>query len=77
SLKLAQLKREQQDYKDRVQYLKEEISKFDQDEDISEIEEELDQTKRKVLGYFQQAIESIDKEKQSVLFERNPIERQM
>ncbi|MED3648822.1 hypothetical protein P4475_18815 [Halalkalibacterium halodurans] len=77
SLKLAELKAEQKNFKDQLKHFEEEMDKLNQTEELEELEEQLEQAKRSLLGFFIGKIEKIEKEIRGLTFEMNPIKEQL
>ncbi|WP_040302658.1 hypothetical protein [Aneurinibacillus aneurinilyticus] len=77
SLKLAELKVEQKNFQDQMKHIKEEMKKLNQTEERQELEDQLEEAKRTLLGFFMRKMEEVKKEIQGVSFELNPIKDQL
>ncbi|MFN7252461.1 MAG: hypothetical protein ACK4M9_17030 [Anaerobacillus sp.] len=77
SYKLADKKRDMKEQENRLTHIDTEISLFDQGEDLVNFQEDLEATKRVLLGFFLKEIEKFEKEIQDLNFELYPINVQI
>ncbi|MFY0517935.1 hypothetical protein ACOMCU_08880 [Lysinibacillus sp. UGB7] len=77
SLKLAELKATLKNNKEKLQYLENELRQFEQSEEIIDFEEQLNETKRMLLGSYREEMEQISKEMQRIVYETNPLMEQL
>ncbi|PAC37204.1 coiled-coil domain-containing protein [Caldifermentibacillus hisashii] len=77
SLKLAKLKLELKNYQDELTMIEKEIEKLDQTEELEDLEIQLEEAKRSLLGYFVETMDEIKKEISQVQYELNPIQEQI
>ncbi|ADU29358.1 hypothetical protein [Evansella cellulosilytica] len=73
SYKFAELQQEKKEKEELLQHINSEIGKLDETEDLVEIEDEMEQKNRALLGFFHKQMEGLEKEKQGLIYERNPI----
>ncbi|PAQ15381.1 hypothetical protein CD798_06220 [Bacillaceae bacterium SAOS 7] len=77
SLQLAQLKKEQKDFQDQLKVIEVELEKLHETEELGEIENQLEEAQRKLLGFFLTELAQLEKEIQGVSYELNPITEQL
>jgi hypothetical protein len=73
SLKLAELKLFRKEQVDLLRLSEDELSKFEQKEEVADYEDHLEKAKQALLGWFVSQLEGLEKEKQAITFQLNPI----
>lgn len=73
SLKLADLNVQRKEQEDRLSHAKQELLSFERSEEVENFEEQLEESKRGLLGWYIQEIEKLEKEEQGLQYQLNPI----
>ena len=73
SLKFAELKLERKEQEAYLFQIQEELEKYSQTDEVQDYEQQLDTAKRSLLGWFLKQKEQLEKDKQAVHFQLNPI----
>lgn len=77
SLKLAALKLDRKEQADALHQIEEEIAKYEQTLEVQEYEDQLIEAKQALLGWYLSQIERIEKDKQSQIYQLNPLLNQL
>jgi hypothetical protein len=73
SLKLAELKRDRNEQEDSLKQIDKELEKFEQTEEVEDYNDQLEETKQALLGCLLGKMEVLEKDKQGLEFQLNPI----
>lgn len=73
SLKMAELKLERKDQEATLKQIAEELLPYDQTEGIQDYQYQLEETKRALLGWYMTQMDGLEKERQALHYELNPI----
>lgn len=77
SLKLADFKHKQKEEEERLTRIEEEMAKLDQSDELFDYENELEEVKRELLGYFIEQIDHAEKRERELNYELNPIQQRL
>ncbi|WP_141604550.1 hypothetical protein [Terrilactibacillus laevilacticus] len=77
SLKLAKMKQEKKEQEDALRHIERELAKYDQTEDMDELKDQLEQEKCALLGWYLEEIEKLKKDRQELIYQLNPIKKQI
>jgi chromosome segregation ATPase len=77
SLKFAKHKLELKEEQDKLTLAKEKLADLEKDEELVDLQEALEKAKQSLLGSYLEEIEKIEKEKQGLTYQLNPILEQM
>ncbi|MDQ0253413.1 hypothetical protein J2S74_000785 [Evansella vedderi] len=77
SLKYGELKEALKEHQDRLAHVEQEMEKLDQTEELDQLNDQLEEAKAQLLGFFLEEKEGLEKEKQGLIYERNPVEREL
>lgn len=73
SLKRADYAKQIKEHEEKHQLYKEELKQMDQSEEAIDVEEQLEETRRALLGFYLGEIERLQKEKRDIRFQLRPI----
>lgn len=73
SLKLAELKRDVKEQEGILKQIEVELAKFEQTEEVEDYQDQLEETKQALLGWFLTKMEELEKDKQVLEFQLKPI----
>ncbi|WP_096271197.1 hypothetical protein [Paucisalibacillus globulus] len=77
SLKLAKYKVEMKEEQDKLAFAEEKLADLEQDEELFDLQESLEEANQSLLGSYLEEIEKIDREKQGLTYQLNPILKQI
>lgn len=77
SLKLAELKKDKKEKADLLKYYDLELAKYDKTEEIQDYEDQLEETKEALLGWFLTEMEHLENKHNDLNYQLNPIQRQL
>lgn len=77
SLKFAELKRDMKEQEDLLKQIEAELANFDQTEEVEDFQNQLDETKQSLLGWFLTKIEELERDKRDLEFQLKPILNQI
>lgn len=73
SLKLAEIKLDLKQQNERLTYIDKELAKFDELEEVEDFTDQLEEAKRTLLGWYMEKIEKLEKDKDDIQYQLNPI----
>lgn len=77
SLKLADFKYKQKEEEESLARIEEEMVKLDQSDELDDYENELEEVKRELVGYFLEQIERAEKHQRELNYQLNPIQQRL
>ncbi|MEN2465797.1 hypothetical protein [Ornithinibacillus sp. JPR2-1] len=77
SLKLAELKKDQEEEKDRIASFQKQLEEMDQEQEIAEIQDQLAENSQKLMGYFTTELENVQKQQQWIEVEKQSLQNRL
>jgi chromosome segregation ATPase len=77
SLKLARMKKELKIEQERIDSLKRQLDELVENEEITELENQLQENSQELMGYFTNELAELDRQMHSIKHSRKPLEDQM